>query len=68
MLQDRGFLALCLALTSLSVLALCILLTSIAVQGWSGLLDADAARAVFMAGELSRGKDLVRWSFFSEFA
>lgn len=68
LLQDRAFLALCLALTSLSVLALCILLTSIAVQGWSGLLDADALRAVFTEGDVSRVKDLVRWSFFTDYA
>jgi phosphate transport system permease protein len=68
LLQDRAFLLLCLALTSLSVLALCILLTSIAVQGWSGLFDAEAVQAVFTEGQLSRVKDLVRWSFFSEFA
>ena len=68
LLQDRGFLALCLALTSLSVLALCILLASVALQGWSGLLDAEALRAVFTEGRLSSLKDIVRWSFFTEYA
>jgi phosphate transport system permease protein len=68
MLQDRAFLVLCLALTSLSVLALCILLTSIAVQGWSGLLDAEALRAVFTQGRWSQLPDIIRWSFFTEFA
>jgi phosphate transport system permease protein len=56
------------ALTSLSVLALCILLASIAVQGWSSVLDADALRAVFAEGEISRLGDVVRWNFFTEFA
>ena len=45
MLQDRAFLLLCLALTSLSVLALCILLTSIA----DGL--DDPAEVTYSLGE-----------------
>ena len=67
-LRDRAFLALCLAFTSLSVLALCLLLVSIFTQGWSGLIDADAAQAVFREGRLSQLPHLVRWSFFSEYA
>ena len=68
MLRNRAFLTLCLALTSLSVLALCLLLVSIFVQGWSGLFDGEAVHAVFREGRLAELPNLLRWSFFTEYA
>ena len=67
MLQNRSFLALCLACTSLSVLALAILLATVFVQGWGGLFDQAAVKEVFTQGHLSSIPNLVRWSFFTEY-
>jgi hypothetical protein len=68
LLQDRLFLSTCLVLTSLSLVVLCLLLSSVISQGWRGLIDVEALRAVFAEGRIGRIPDLVRWNFFSEYA
>ena len=67
-LRNRGFLTLCLACTTLAVLALFLLLGSVFMQGWHGLIDQEAVKAVFSEGHLSSIPNLIRWSFFTEYA
>ena len=70
MLTNRGFLSVCLLVTTLSVVILSVLIVSIASKGLPWLFDVAAFKASFADGGNGMGgwRDWFRTAFFTDFA
>lgn len=70
MLMNRGFLAVCLLVTTLSVVILSVLIVSIATKGLPWIFDTAAFKASFAEGGNGMGgwREWFRTGFFTDFA